>query len=108
MIGIYKIINKLNEDCYVGSSTRLKDRKARHFRDLKNGIHHSVILQRAIDKYKIENFEFEIIEECSKDELLVKEQYYMDLLNPKYNVCKIAGSSAGCIQPEEANKKRKQ
>lgn len=31
MIGIYKIINKLNGDCYIGSSIKLKDRKTRHF-----------------------------------------------------------------------------
>lgn len=108
MIGIYKIINKLNGDCYIGSSIKLKDRKTRHFRDLKNGVHHSIVLQRAVDKYEIENFEFEIIEECSKEELLIKEQYYMDLLSPKYNICKVAGSSIGCIQPEEANEKRRQ
>ena len=108
MIGIYKIINKLNGDCYIGSSIKLKDRRSRHFRDLKNGVHHSIVLQRAVDKYEIENFEFEIIEECSKEELLIKEQYYMDLLSPKYNICKIAGSPLGTKQSKEAcEKKRK-
>lgn len=108
MIGIYKIINQLNNDCYVGSSLNLRDRKARHFRDLSNNKHHSIILQRSVEKYGIENFQFEIIEECEKDILLEREQYYIDLINPKYNICKIAGSPLDTKQSEEAcEKKRK-
>lgn len=108
MVGIYKIINKINEDCYIGSSINLKNREFRHLRDLKNNNHHSVILQRAVEKYGIENFQFEIVEECLKSELLNREQYYLDTLNPKYNICKIAGSPLGTKQSKEAcEKKRK-
>lgn len=108
MIGIYKIINKLNGDCYIGSSIRLKDRKNRHFKDLENGTHHSIILQRSVEKHNIENFEFEIIENCSKEELLNREQYWIDLLKPEYNICKIAGSPLGIKQSEETCEKKRQ
>ena len=42
-----------------------------------------------VEKYGIENFQFEIVEECLKSELLNREQYYLDTLNPKYNICKM-------------------
>lgn len=108
MIGIYKIINQLNKDCYIGSSLNLRDRKSRHFRDLLNESHHSIILQRAVNKYGIDNFQFEIIEECEKENLLEREQYYLDSINPKYNIYEIAGSSLGFKQSEETCEKKRQ
>ena len=108
MIGIYKILNKLTDDCYVGSSINTKQRSQRHFKDLRNGYHHSIVLQRAVDKYGIENFEFIIIEECDKTILIEREQFYLDSLKPKYNIARNAGSCLGCIQSEEAKEKRRQ
>jgi len=35
------------------------------------------------------------LEYCVKDSLINKEQYYMDILNPEYNICKTAGSTLG-------------
>ena len=105
--GIYKILNKINNDCYIGSSVNLSNRKSRHFKDLQNKCHHSIILQRSVEKYGIENFEFQIIEECEKDLLIQKEQYWIDLEIPKYNICKIAGSALGVKQSEESREKKR-
>ena len=55
--GIYKIENKITKDIYVGSSVNLSNRKSRHFKDLEKQIHHSIILQRAVNKYGIKNLE---------------------------------------------------
>ena len=107
MIGIYRIENITNGDCYVGSSKKLNKRKNRHFKDLNNQIHHSIILQRAYNKYGRESFNFIIVEECLLEELLEKEQYWIDTLSPKYNIAKIAGSNLGVIQSNEANQKRR-
>ena len=52
---IYKIENLLNSDCYIGSTNNFSRRKKRHFGDLKNGNHHSIKLQRAVNKYSITN-----------------------------------------------------
>lgn len=38
---------------------------------------------------------------CDKDILLEREQYYLNILNPAYNILKIAGSNAGHKQSEE-------
>ena len=44
----------------------------------------------------------EIIEYCEKSDLIKKEQYYIDLLKPEYNILKIAGSSLGFKHTEES------
>ena len=48
-------------------------------------------------KYGYFNFNLEILEYCNKELLLEREQYYLDLYKPEYNICKIAGSSKGRI-----------
>jgi len=73
------IKNKINGKFYIGSSVDIAYRWARHKRQLRNGNHHSIHLQRAWDKYGEENFEFKVIEECSEDITFKREQYYLDL-----------------------------
>lgn len=40
-------------------------------------------------------FKLYILEYCESDQLLTREQYYIDLLNPEYNLLRVAGSSLG-------------
>lgn len=105
---VYKIENLLTSDCYIGSTTNYCRRKKRHFEDLKRGNHHSIKLQRAVNKYKIDVFrmyELEIFEFISKPHLLEREQHYIDVLNPKYNMCKIAGNQLGSIRSKAFKQK---
>jgi hypothetical protein len=37
----------------------------------------------------------EILEYCNKNSLILREQYYINLLNPSYNILKTAGSRLG-------------
>ena len=102
MIGIYKIENTITNDLYIGSSINIAQRKRRHFKDLKRGIHISKFLQRSYNKYGLSAFNFEIIELLeSSNDLLVREQYFLDLLKPTYNLCKVAGNSLGVKQTAE-------
>jgi group I intron endonuclease len=103
--GIYKIENQITKDVYIGSSVNLSNRKSRHFKDLEKNIHHSIILQRAVNKYGIENFNFIIIEKCDKNSLLIREQYYLDTLLPLYNILTIAGNSLGHVVSKETKEK---
>lgn len=84
--GIYKIRNILNGDFYLGSTQNFDKRKFQHFNLLKRNKHHSIHLQRAVNKYGISNFVFEIIEKCPQTDLLVIEQKLLTKLNPKYNI----------------------
>lgn len=87
MMGIYQIINKINNKSYIGQSRNIK----RRFRDHKriaykeNNINYNYPLYQAIRKYGIENFSFEILEECTEDELNIKEHYYISKIHPEYN-----------------------
>lgn len=77
MIGIYKITNNINGECYIGQSIHIKQRFAQHKSPYEQQRHSDLPLYRAILKYGIQNFTFEIIEECSVEELEEKEQYYI-------------------------------
>lgn len=94
--GIYKIKNIITNDCYIGSAAyTFNKRWNTHKHQLKNNKHHSIILQRAWNKYGENNFIFEIIETCNPSECLLKEQYYLDTLQPKYNINLNANSPLG-------------
>ena len=88
-IGIYKIVNKINGDFYVGSSKNINKRWGQHLMKLKNNKHQNMILQRAWEKYGEDNFNFEIVENCSVETLLEIENVYLTQ-NPKYNIAKVA------------------
>lgn len=106
--GIYKIENIITNDIYIGSAIDIKSRWRRHKLDLRKEKHHSIILQRAYDKYGIENFIFEILEECEKEHLINIEQKYLDEKSPKYNICSYAYNTLGRKDTEETKvKKRK-
>lgn len=86
MIGVYKITNLLNGDCYVGSSKDIGLRWDTHLSIYnKHGVHYEYHMYRAFRKYGVVSFKFEVIEECKQHELITREQYYYDLLKPKYN-----------------------
>jgi hypothetical protein len=78
-IGIYRILNTKNNKMYIGSSENLKKRKENHFIMLKNNKHHSIYLQRAFNKsLDKKDFIFEILENCTVDILLERENYYLN------------------------------
>ena len=58
--GIYKITNKINGKCYIGQSN---DIHRRWKQELAPNAKLNPHLARAFEKYGIDNFEFEIIEE---------------------------------------------
>lgn len=108
MISIYKIVNSINNKIYVGSAKNIKKRWSAHKSDLNKNKHHNKHLQNAWNKYGINVFIFEIIEELTDVSLLIiKEQYYIDTLNPIYNHCPIAGNCLGRIHSEETKQKMK-
>lgn len=83
MIGIYKITNKVNNHCYIGQSRNIEKRWNNHIYHDKSKNEYP--LYRAFKKYGIDNFTFEILEECSLNELNKKEQYYIKIYQPEYN-----------------------
>ena len=56
---------------------------------------------RALRKYGHSNFRLEILEYCAKSDTISREQYYLDLLKPEYNILPTAGSRMGKTHTEE-------
>lgn len=101
MICIYQIRNLENNKIYIGSTKNFNKRKLRHIRDLKKGSHHCIYLQRAYNKSFLENFIFEILEECLETELFNKEQFWIDKLNPEYNIGGVGGGDNYTNHPDK-------
>lgn len=100
--GIYEIVNKLNGHRYVGSAVNIGKRWGNHIRDLNNNKHCNKHLQSAWNKYGADAFNFQVIELCFFLMLLPREQHYIDILCPEYNVLPTAGSNLGMKFSDEA------
>lgn len=80
-IGIYKYQNKINGKVYIGQSQNIEVRKQQHIYDsshLEQRNNYATGVDYAINKYGIDNFDFEIIEECSIEELDNREIFWID------------------------------
>lgn len=85
MIGIYKITKKENGKAYIGQSNNIERRFAQH---CYKGEKAKIPLDIAIKKYGKDAFTFEVIEECSSEQLNEREAYwikYYDTVKNGYN-----------------------
>ncbi len=110
--GVYGIFNKFTGKLYIGSAIKFHRRYTDHIYFLKINKHHSILLQRAYDKYEIDAFEFIVLEYVEdKNLLLDREQYWIDLtqcFDPTlgYNISRTAGSLLGLKQSDSAKLKK--
>jgi hypothetical protein len=86
--GIYCIKNIKNNKCYIGSSINIYYRLRRHKSDLIRKVHANSILQNSYNKNGAEAFTVSILEECTSDIVLQREQYYINTICPEYNITK--------------------
>ncbi len=66
-----------------------------------------MLIYKALLAYGFDEFILEILEYCEPSDLIKREQYYIDLLKPEYNILKFAGSSLGVKRREETKDKLK-
>lgn len=82
--GIYKITNIENQMCYVGQAVNIADRWKQH---IKRGIGAEAPtrnkLYPAMLEIGVENFTFEIVEECDKSKLNEREDYWQEFFHAK-------------------------
>lgn len=84
---VYKIKSKSKNIFYIGSAVHLPYRVQKHFKRLREGKHHSPKLQNHYNKYGEKDLIIEIVESVPNGEnLLNREQYYIDTLKPFFNV----------------------
>lgn len=106
MKAIYGILNKVNGKQYIGSAVDFYRRRCEHLSYLRGNKHHSTYLQRAWNKYGEVNFIFIILEKVeNKEDLISREQWWMDTRKPEYNIAKKAGSQLGFKHSQETRDK---
>ena len=105
---VYRWVNKVNGNTYTGSSVNL----GRRFRVYYDFSYLSLTINNgksrvysAILKHGYSNFQLEILEYCTKENAISREQYYIDLLKPEYNLNSTAGSRLGSIHTQETRVK---
>lgn len=103
--GVYKITNLINGKTYIGSSINIYNRYHAHKTKLKSKKHHCKHLESSYHKYGFDNFLFEVLEYCSLLDVLDREQYYVDLLNPEYNKREIVSVNIGLEVTQETRNK---
>ena len=83
MIGIYCITNLINNKKYIGQSINIENRWRKHKRNAfnQNRKECNRPLYKAIRKYGLDNFKFEIIEECKIEDLNAREIYWISFYN---------------------------
>lgn len=93
MIGIYTITNIKNKKVYVGSTTTSFDQRFKeHQRKLNLGKHSNYRLQKDWNKYGKSSFKFEILEIVESDICFAIEQYWINTINPNYNLLRVVGN----------------
>ena len=106
MIGIYKIQSIIKpERLYIGSANNIAKRWYCHLNKLYKNQHHSIKLQRHFNKYGKNDFIFSIIIGCNREDLIITEQYFIDVYKPYFNINPNAKSCLGVKRSEEHKNK---
>jgi len=104
-IGVYMWINLVNNKRYVGSSINLGQRLSIYFSKkamLNKLTTRTSIIYSALLKHGYVNFKLEILEYCDIENLILREQHYIDILKPEYNILKAANSRIGYKHTRES------
>ena len=107
--GIYVIVNTVNGKVYVGQAVDIHKRWINHKSKLNNSHHFNQSLQSAWIKYGASSFKFEVLENCSINQLSEREQFYINYYTEKdlcYNFAKdVRAFMRGVPRSEETRRR---
>ena len=83
--GVYKITNTITGDSYIGSSKNIKSRWTDHKKPSTWKRFSNNPMYQDMQKYGIDKFEFQILEEVEPEHLKEKEQQFIETLKPTQN-----------------------
>ena len=83
--GIYKITNTVTGDFYIGSSNNVKRRWREHKWPSRWKRYSNSLMYLDMQKYGIDKFELQILEEVEPEHLKETEQKFIETLKPTYN-----------------------
>lgn len=97
MCGIYKITNLINGQIYIGQSVNIKERwreeRSRAFNP--SSAEYKASRSKAFRDFGLENFSFEVIEECPREQLNEREKYWVAYYDSYYNGYNATKGGAG-------------
>ena len=110
---IYKVTNSVNSKVYIGQTVNsLAKRKEKHLRDAKSNIDGSIVFYNALKKYRLSNFQWDIIDSAeTKEELNKKEIQWIKKLKSHirsgcgYNMT-IGGEGSNGFKHSEKSKRK--
>ena len=76
--GIYKLTNLTNQKVYIGQAVDISERFKQHTKCGLGIDTPSNMLYTAMTKDGVENFTFEVLEECERGQLNDREKYYIE------------------------------
>lgn len=82
---VYKIVNTVTGEFYIGSSRDVKHRWACHKIPSTWKIHPNSLLYKDFQKYGVDKFRFQILAPVMPERLKQVEQDFIDTLKPAYN-----------------------
>jgi hypothetical protein len=104
--GVYQINNLNTNKNYIGSAIDISKRLKNYYQfSYLDSQKNTSIVYRALLKHGYYNFSLDILEYCEPNIVIKREQYYIDALNPEYNILKVAGSRLGSKHSKEAKAK---
>lgn len=106
-IGIYAILNKLNNKVYIGQSRSITQRWKVHKNLLKNNTHYNRHLQSACNNDGIENFKFMILELCENDVIDKREAYWINFFKSNTSEFGYNKDSGGSKHKKMSNESRR-
>ena len=108
--GVYKITNLINKKIYVASAISKKSTQNRLYIRFRNhffNTHKPFPVTRAVQKYGVQHFSWEILEFTKISSTRERETYYIQTLLPDYNILQQADSSIGYEHTKETLLKMK-
>ena len=107
---VYKVTNKINGKVYIGQTIHsLEYRKSGHERDARCEKKTTVMFHNALLKYGYDNFNWEVLKECtSQEELDYYEDFYIkefDTLNKEKGYNLKSGEKLGVVFTDEVKTK---
>lgn len=108
--GVYRFNNLITGNSYIGASINIS-RRLRCYLSvgfIENKVNKSTSnIYSSLLKHNYVNFSLDILEYCDRNVLIEREQHYMDLLSPEYNILKRAGNRLGSKHSEASKAKMK-
>lgn len=92
---IYKIVSKKTGNFYIGSSKNIKTRWRWHYNKLRNNKHHNIHLQHIYNKYGERDLIFLKIEKCTTQNILIREQHYINTYQKDKHLLNVARQAGG-------------